>query len=155
MLPCVIDACQIGGWVYRGIVPWNKGDGSRPVRGWFRRQCEYIVTASAGPLPQEPDGESIFAMGFFTIPTIQSAARCHLTEKPESLTDLMIGIKSEWKTILDPFMGSGTTGVSSLRLGRKFIGIELSREYFDIACKRIEAASKAQPLLFEEGVNGG
>jgi len=41
-------------------------------------------------------------------------------------------------TILDPFIGSGTTGVAALRLGRKFIGIEIDRTYFDIACERIK-----------------
>ena len=43
-------------------------------------------------------------------------------------------------TILDPFMGSGTTGVACVRLGRRFIGMELEPKYFDIACKRIEQA---------------
>lgn len=52
-------------------------------------------------------------------------------------------------TILDPFMGSGTTGVACARLGRKFIGIELEPRYFDIACRRIEAAYR-QPRLFAE-----
>jgi site-specific DNA-methyltransferase (adenine-specific) len=51
--------------------------------------------------------------------------------------------------ILDPFMGSGTTGVAALQLGRKFIGIELDPGYFDIACKRIEEAWR-QPRLFAE-----
>ena len=50
-------------------------------------------------------------------------------------------------TILDPFMGSGTTGVACANLGRKFIGIELERKYFDIACERIEAA-QAQLRMF-------
>ena len=50
-------------------------------------------------------------------------------------------------TILDPFMGSGTTGVACAKLGRKFIGIELEPKYFDIACKRIEDAYK-QPDFF-------
>ena len=50
-------------------------------------------------------------------------------------------------TILDPFMGSGTTGVACAKLGRKFIGIEIEPKYFDIACRRIEAAYK-QPDLF-------
>ena len=49
--------------------------------------------------------------------------------------------------ILDPFMGSGTTGVACVKLGRKFIGIELELKYFDIACKRIEDAYK-QPDMF-------
>ncbi len=50
--------------------------------------------------------------------------------------------------ILDPFMGSGTTGVAAIQLGRKFIGIEREPKYFDIACKRIEQAV-AQGQLFE------
>ena len=50
-------------------------------------------------------------------------------------------------TILDPFMGSGTTGVACVKLGRKFIGIEIEPKYFDIACRRIEAAY-AQPDFF-------
>jgi hypothetical protein len=52
-------------------------------------------------------------------------------------------------TILDPFMGSGTTGVAALRMGCNFIGIEIEPKYFDIACKRIEAAYR-QPDLFIE-----
>ena len=51
------------------------------------------------------------------------------------------------ETILDPFMGSGTTGVACVKLGRKFIGIEIEPKYFDIACRRIEAAYK-QPDMF-------
>jgi DNA modification methylase len=51
------------------------------------------------------------------------------------------------QTILDPFMGSGTTGVACAKLGRKFIGIEIEPKYFDIACRRIEAAY-AQPDMF-------
>jgi len=55
----------------------------------------------------------------------------------------------EGETILDPFMGSGTTGVACANLGRKFIGIEIEEKYFDIACKRIEIAYQ-QPRLFDE-----
>lgn len=53
------------------------------------------------------------------------------------------------ETILDPFMGSGTTGVACVNLDRKFIGIEIDESYFDIACRRIEEAYK-QPRLFKE-----
>jgi site-specific DNA-methyltransferase (adenine-specific) len=51
------------------------------------------------------------------------------------------------QTVLDPFMGSGTTGVACANLGRKFIGIEIEPKYFDIACERISAAY-AQMRLF-------
>lgn len=56
---------------------------------------------------------------------------------------------NEHETILDPFMGSGTTGVACVKLGRKFIGIEIEPKYFDIACKRIEEAHKQPDMLIE------
>ena len=55
--------------------------------------------------------------------------------------------KTAPQTILDPYMGSGTTGVAAQQLGRKFVGIERERQYFDIACQRIEQAV-AQGQLF-------
>ena len=58
-------------------------------------------------------------------------------------------VTKEGMTILDPFMGSGTTGVACANLGRKFIGIEIEEKYFDIACKRIEIAY-SQPRLFDD-----
>lgn len=63
--------------------------------------------------------------------------------------ELVEKLTSESETILDPFMGSGTTGVASVKMGRKFIGIEREPKYFDIACKRIEQAY-AQPDFFVE-----
>jgi len=51
------------------------------------------------------------------------------------------------ETILDPFMGSGTTGVAAVQMGRKFIGIELDPDYFKIACKRIEDAQRQKDLF--------
>ena len=71
----------------------------------------------------------------------------HPTEKPVGLMCKFI----EWTSgiILDPFMGSGTTGVASIQMGRKFIGIEREPKYFDIACQRIEQAV-SQPRLFED-----
>ena len=53
----------------------------------------------------------------------------------------------DWPVILDPFMGSGTTGVACMNLGRKFIGIEIEPKYYDIACERIEQSQKQQRLF--------
>ncbi len=75
---------------------------------------------------------------------------CHPSQKPiEVMVWCVKQVPSEAQTILDPFMGSGTTGVACAKLGRKFIGIEIEPKYFDIACKRIEQAY-AQPDLFIE-----
>ena len=73
--------------------------------------------------------------------------RLHPTQKPVGIMSWCIE-KTEG-VVLDPFMGSGTTGVAAAKLGRKFIGIEIDPAYFDIACRRIEAAY-AQPDLFIE-----
>jgi site-specific DNA-methyltransferase (adenine-specific) len=76
--------------------------------------------------------------------------RQHPNEKPLGLVDHFISLHStKGQTVLDPFMGSGTTGVSCANLGRKFIGIEIETKYFDIACRRI-AEAYAQPRLFAE-----
>jgi len=70
----------------------------------------------------------------------------HPHAKPVDLFEqLILSISPE--IIVDPFMGSGTTGVACANLGRKFMGIEIERKYFDIACERIEAAY-AQGRLF-------
>lgn len=67
----------------------------------------------------------------------------HPTQKPVALMKWCIEqCKSNPQTILDPFMGSGTTGVAAVQMGRKFIGIEREPKYFDIACRRIEDAQK-------------
>ena len=62
-------------------------------------------------------------------------------------SELVAPFSQAGDTVLDPFMGSGTTGVACVKLGRKFIGIEIDPGYFDIACRRIEKAY-AQPDLF-------
>lgn len=73
----------------------------------------------------------------------------HPTVKPVALIKSLITTSSRvGNTILDPFMGSGTTGVAAVQEGRKFIGIEIDEKYFDIACRRIEDAQR-QGRLFD------
>jgi len=65
------------------------------------------------------------------------------------MRELLQDFTNPGETILDPFMGSGTTGVACAKMGRKFIGIELDRKYFDVACERITKAY-AQGDMFVE-----
>lgn len=75
----------------------------------------------------------------------------HPTEKPVELMRLWIGNSSEpHSLVLDPFMGSGTTGVAALQLGRAFVGIEKDPRWFDIACKRIADAQRQGDLFLGE-----
>lgn len=72
--------------------------------------------------------------------------------KPTLLMDALVRDYSKaGDTVLDSHMGAGTTGVSCVRLGRKFIGVEIDRDAFDIACRRIEQAY-AQPRLFDDRI---
>lgn len=79
---------------------------------------------------------------------IGNGERWHPTQKPIGLMQWCIeNLPDDCETILDPYAGSGTTGIAAVKLGRKFIGIEIEPKYFDIACKRISEALK-QPDLF-------
>lgn len=74
----------------------------------------------------------------------------HPCPKPLKHVEWMVNrVSFAGETILDPFMGSGTTGVAAVKLGRRFIGIEIEPRYFDIACRRIEEASKQADLFIE------
>ena len=81
----------------------------------------------------------------FDAPSGGSYVRHHPTQKPIEIMRWCVNMTTG--TILDPFMGSGTTGVAAMQLGRKFIGIEIEPKYFDIACERIENAQRQQTLF--------
>ena len=71
----------------------------------------------------------------------------HPTQKPIRLMKWCLNFVPSAETILDPFMGSGTTGVAAVQMGRDFIGIEREPKYFDIACRRIEQAQRQGDLF--------
>jgi DNA modification methylase len=77
---------------------------------------------------------------------LASEGKQHPTQKPVGLMAWCLEFLPKAETILDPFMGSGTTGVACVQLGRRFTGIELDPDYFDIACRRIDEATR-QPRL--------
>ena len=71
----------------------------------------------------------------------------HPTQKPVALMEWCLGFLPKAKTIIDPFMGSGTTLVACQRLGRMGTGIEIDPEYFDIACRRVDEATRQADLF--------
>ena len=73
--------------------------------------------------------------------------KAHPTQKPVDLMQWCLGFLPDAQTILDPFMGSGTTLVACQKLGRAGTGIEIDPDYFEIACRRVEEAAR-QPDLF-------
>lgn len=74
----------------------------------------------------------------------------HATQKPVALMEWCLGFLPGAKTILDPFMGSGTTGVAAAKMSRSFVGIEIEPRYFDMACRRIEDAHRQKDLFIHK-----
>jgi site-specific DNA-methyltransferase (adenine-specific) len=86
--------------------------------------------------------------GIASVKAHEDVDRQHPTQKPIGLMKWCLEqLAAPAHLIVDPFMGSGTTGVACVKLGRKFIGIEIHEPYFDIACRRIEEATR-QPDMF-------
>jgi site-specific DNA-methyltransferase (adenine-specific)/modification methylase len=79
--------------------------------------------------------------------SVTSYSKEHPTQKPVNLMEWCISYCKDTETVIDPFMGSGTTGVACVNMKKQFIGIEREQKYFDIACKRIEDAQR-QVTLF-------
>lgn len=141
-LPTMTDAVQCGGWVWRNLVTWWK-PGVRMQRGRFSSSAEYIVYASAG-VPQEGEKSPQNVLQFAPV---AGDDKEHIAEKPVALMEALCGATAAGAVVVDPFMGSGTTGVACAHLGRKFIGVEIDAHAFSKACERISAAY-AQGRLF-------
>jgi site-specific DNA-methyltransferase (adenine-specific) len=137
-LPLASDALQAGGFIWRGIVTWDKDGAARaPHTGYFRHQCEYILWGTVGTSKAADWGGPW--LGCFNVSTLQSD-KFHMTGKPTNLLNHLTQCAPPGGTVLDPFMGSGTTGVACVQTGRRFVGIEIDAGYFEIAKRRIEQA---------------
>ena len=155
---------------------WADGgwDAERPDEALIRSLARYpeaaiwggnyfadLLPASPGWLVwRKPEAETGFSLADvelcwtnkpFSARTITARRRdgnLHPTQKPVDVMKWTLGF-IDGRIILDPFMGSGTTGVAAVQLGRKFIGIERVESYFDIACRRV-ADALARPDMFIE-----
>lgn len=145
-LPAMTDALQWAGWVWRGIVVWDKGT-SRNIPGRFRPDCEYIVWGTNGPKAVNWDSNSKALAGCYHIKSVSAKKKNHQTEKPVELLEKLLEICSGSGTVLDCFMGSGSTGVACVNTGRKFIGMELDPGYFETAKQRIEEAVREREFV--------
>ena len=76
--------------------------------------------------------------GVYSYPVI-SAQKVHLTSKPVALIENLLDVTAPQETVLDPFMGGGSVGEACIRTGRRYIGMELSPEYFAISRERLES----------------
>lgn len=135
---------------YKRACVWIKPDSTPQMNGQGPAQgAEHFVCAWAGKgfAKWNAGGKR----GVYTH-CVNNAERTglHPTEKPRRLmSEIIADFTNPGELICDPFMGSGTTGVSAVMAARRFIGVELNETYFDIACRRIEDAQR-QGSLFGE-----
>lgn len=134
-----VAACQnealAAGFRFHNILVWDKTSAT-PNR-WYMKNCEFtlfLFTGAANPINDCGSKQLI------CVPNVLSGQ--HETEKPVSLMEHYItNSTNAGEVVLDPFMGGGTTGVACVKLGRKFVGIEIVERHFETACQRVYDAS--------------
>ena len=139
------EAISLAGLTLKTPIFWDKGNHtSGDLEGDFGAQVEIFIFAHKGR--QKLRGARQ--------PNLWRVARDpageHPTPKPVSLMERMILCSSDvGAAVIDPFCGSGSTGVAAVKSGRKFTGIEIDAGYFDIACRRIQSALRAPDMFVE------
>jgi len=115
----------------------------------FKWHWEPIVWI--GPTGSKPPSKPYVIPDVFTVFPVATKMHPesvgHNSQKPLQLLRELIEPQRDAQIILDPFMGSGTTGVACAQLGRSFIGIEIEPKYYEIACERITNAYRQEPLF--------
>ena len=136
------------------MIVWDKG----PMgMGWhYRRSYETVLVAEKpGAACRWFDDtnaiENIIRPGYFGIRKIIPRADEHPTPKPPELAALFIRLHTRKDdVVLDPFMGGNSTGIAARLLGRKFIGIEIDRTWFEYSLRRLEEAERQKDLFLDE-----
>jgi site-specific DNA-methyltransferase (adenine-specific) len=144
------SALEQGGLVYRRTIPWVKPDAMPSLHGrWPGQSFEAIVLAVRQGATVPIGGKA----RYYTATRENGPARAHPTAKPLLLMRQIVeDFSLPGDVVLDAFCGSASTGVASTKLNRRFLGFELNRDYFDIACRRLRGEeakpNPAQPSLF-------
>ena len=142
MVPNLAPAIESAGLRYQNMVAWDKG-----VMGLgmgFRAQHEIILHFTAG----SPKYHDLGTPNIVKAARVTAADREHQTQKPVDLMQRLLRVVCPpGGTVLDPFMGSGSTGVACAAEGMKFIGVERDPEHFDTAVERLKAANAQQSLF--------
>jgi site-specific DNA-methyltransferase (adenine-specific) len=132
------ELIRFGVWIKTNPMPQISAD--RPAQGW--EGIAYLHSTKGQKKYWNGGGGHGNYVGALVTDGL------HPTGKPIALFSQFVDRFTKQKDIvLDPFMGSGTTGVAAVKMGRKFIGIEREQKYFDIACQRIENAQRQENLF--------
>lgn len=137
------NGIEKAGFKIHNILTWKKNN-CTPSQ-FYMKNCEFVIFCRKGKAKYINNiGDSKTVHEFNNI----SGKKVHPTEKPIELMKFYIENSSEENdTVLDPFMGSGSTGVACVNTFRNFIGFEIDANYFNIATKRIEEAQELNELL--------
>lgn len=124
---------------------WDKREGTGPDDS---ADCELAWTNLKGPARMYRHlWRGLCRRGEENIAAGRDSWRLHPTQKPVALMVWCIAQAGTPAVVVDPYMGSGSTGVAAARMGLRFIGLEIHPPYFDIACERIDAAYRQQRLF--------
>ena len=135
------EASLGAGFGFHNLLVWDKI--TPTANRWYMKNLEFTLYLWKGRARtiKNPSAKQLIRGGIDKVSG-------HPTEKPVYLMAEYIANSSDvGEMVLDPFMGSGTTGVAAIQLGRRFTGIEIDESYFDIACERIRKAY-SQPDMF-------
>lgn len=132
-LPSTTDALQWAGWLWRGIVAWDKVN-PRPQLGRYKQQCEFVVWGSKGAIPPDRGIGVLPGMYSYSMPT--GTKRLHQTEKPVQLLSDLMRICPAGGKVLVPFMGSGSDIEAALLAGHDVTGIEITAHYYGVSTER-------------------
>jgi site-specific DNA-methyltransferase (adenine-specific) len=138
-LPAMTDAIQAAGFTWRSVGVWDKTDAARPRANGFRQQAEFWVWATRGRINADP--VHAYLPGLLRTRIESAAKRQHQTQKPVDLMRMLVQIAPPGGMIIDPFAGSGSTGVAAIMERRQFAGCEVSPLFAEIARKRIRDLS--------------
>ena len=133
-LPLLTDAVRWAGWSLRGVAVWDKLS-SRPQRGRFRQQAEFVVWGSNGSMPVDRGVGCL--PGVFRAANVQGSERIHQTQKPLDVMRQVVQICVPGGRILDPFAGSGTTLAAAAEEGFDAVGIEAHMTIAKAAAQRL------------------
>ena len=135
MYPNVVPALESAGLRYQNLVVWDKG--SLGLGTGFRPQHELIAHFTFGA----PKYYAVNESNVIRCKRVPPHYRDHPTQKPVELMERLLSVVCpKGGTVLDPFCGSGSTGVAAKKLGMNFIGVERDRSYTEVTVKRLDAA---------------
>jgi site-specific DNA-methyltransferase (adenine-specific) len=134
-LPTMTDALQAGGWVWRGLVVWDKTTIARPRPG-FSSRAEYLVWGTRGSFDAE-----VYLQGVISAAAPRGDERRHMTEKPIGLLEQLVALCPPDGLVLDPFVGSGSTLDAARNCGRRALGFELNETHLETAGMRLAQGS--------------